>query len=322
MSDRKTSKDTSKPTCSPESAVGQKPSGLPDGQQVDLFGQPVAPAPRSPSQANKKSVQCAKARILCGALDELATQYARTAKTHGLPMPATFGRKPGDLSRTYDLARSLASKLQVLMGSGGSPLYRLRWKCSAMPLSGWIYRLRASALRISGKDFSGWPTPDAGGFAVGADLQTHLKRVEKLKAKKINGNGAGLPLGIVCQMAGWPESESERYQRQETAGREEGDGIERHGGMGDSTGWEERGGREPGKSSGRESEASGSSPWDDFILIPCADGKYRIVPSEPAFFPLAPGVPARVGKLRAYGNSIVPQLAAKFIKMHMDQHLC
>ena len=50
---------------------------------------------------------------------------------------------------------------------------------------------------------AGWPTPDAGAFAVGADLETHLKRVEKLKAKKINGNGAGLPLGIVSQMAGW-----------------------------------------------------------------------------------------------------------------------
>ena len=51
--------------------------------------------------------------------------------------------------------------------------------------------------------FAGWPTPDAGAFAVGADLETHLKRVAKLKAQKINGNGAGLPLGIVSQMAGW-----------------------------------------------------------------------------------------------------------------------
>ena len=39
---------------------------------------------------------------------------------------------------------------------------------------------------------------------MGADLKTHLKRVEKLKAKWKNGNGAGLPLGIVAQMAGWP----------------------------------------------------------------------------------------------------------------------
>jgi DNA (cytosine-5)-methyltransferase 1 len=31
-------------------------------------------------------------------------------------------------------------------------------------------------------------------------------------------------------------------------------------------------------------------------------------------FPLAHGIPARVGKLRAYGNSIVPQVAAAFIE--------
>ena len=56
--------------------------------------------------------------------------------------------------------------------------------------------------------FAGWPTPDASALNVGADLKTHLKRVAKLKAKKINGNGAGLPLGIVSQMAGWPSPQA------------------------------------------------------------------------------------------------------------------
>ena len=161
MSNRKISKDTSKSTCSPESVAGRKGSGLQAGQQTNLFGQSLAPAPHSRLQDTPQSAQAAKADVLCGALDELVTQYARTAKTHGLPMPGTYGRKHGDLSRTYDQARSLANRLQVLMGSGGSPLYRLRWKFSAMPLSGWICRLRASGRRISGKDFSGWPTPNA-----------------------------------------------------------------------------------------------------------------------------------------------------------------
>jgi len=34
--------------------------------------------------------------------------------------------------------------------------------------------------------------------------------------------------------------------------------------------------------------------------------------------PLADGIPARMGKLRAYGNAIVPQLAAEFIRSVMD----
>ena len=42
------------------------------------------------------------------------------------------------------------------------------------------------------------------------------------------------------------------------------------------------------------------------------DGKVR--PVEPGTFPLAYGIPARVGRLRGYGNAIVPQVAAEFIK--------
>jgi DNA (cytosine-5)-methyltransferase 1 len=46
----------------------------------------------------------------------------------------------------------------------------------------------------------------------------------------------------------------------------------------------------------------------------CRDGKTRRIPTEPAFFPLANGIPARVVRLRGYGNAIVPQVAASFIE--------
>jgi DNA (cytosine-5)-methyltransferase 1 len=46
--------------------------------------------------------------------------------------------------------------------------------------------------------------------------------------------------------------------------------------------------------------------------VACSDGKLR--PVEPGIRLLADGVPARVGKLRAYGNAIVPELAAEFIR--------
>jgi len=37
-------------------------------------------------------------------------------------------------------------------------------------------------------------------------------------------------------------------------------------------------------------------------------------PVEPGTLPLADGIANRVGRLRAYGNAIVPQVAAAFIK--------
>jgi DNA (cytosine-5)-methyltransferase 1 len=52
--------------------------------------------------------------------------------------------------------------------------------------------------------------------------------------------------------------------------------------------------------------------WDSFDILPCRDGKARRV--ESGTFPLAYGVPGRVGLLRGYGNAIVPQVAAAFIE--------
>jgi DNA (cytosine-5)-methyltransferase 1 len=56
--------------------------------------------------------------------------------------------------------------------------------------------------------------------------------------------------------------------------------------------------------------------WAGADWIPCRDGKAR--PVEPGTFPLAHGAPARVGRLRAYGNAIVGPLAAEFIGAYLD----
>ncbi|EKQ7212202.1 TPA: DNA cytosine methyltransferase [Citrobacter freundii] len=56
--------------------------------------------------------------------------------------------------------------------------------------------------------------------------------------------------------------------------------------------------------------------WGDADWIKCCDGKFRAV--ESGTFPLANGIPERVGRLRGYGNAIVPQVAAEFIKAFME----
>jgi DNA (cytosine-5)-methyltransferase 1 len=67
----------------------------------------------------------------------------------------------------------------------------------------------------------------------------------------------------------------------------------------------------PTGASGADSR-SASSHWDDAVVIQGLDGKARRI--EPGTFPLADGIPGRVGLLRGYGNAIVPQVAAEFVK--------
>ena len=81
----------------------------------------------------------------------------------------------------------------------------------------------------------------------------------------------------------------------------------------------------PGRGSGREAAAPprhgcppGAENWASARWLECLDGKWRRIPAEPAFFPLAHGLPGRVGRLRAYGNAIVPQVAATFVMQFME----
>lgn len=90
-----------------------------------------------------------------------------------------------------------------------------------------------------------------------------------------------------------------------------------------------------------------TTAWSDFLIIPCRDGKYRRISAQSGDEPLAASVPRdvgplvawlermgfdskgarriikaarrnRVGRLRGYGNAIVPTLAAEFICVVME----
>jgi DNA (cytosine-5)-methyltransferase 1 len=111
------------------------------------------------------------------------------------------------------------------------------------------------------------------------------------------------------------KGQSERYGSERSShssvGNSEHDGSH-EAEIGRSTG--------PGKAeSGMlELERSDSLFWGSSEVIYCRDGKYRPIPTEPALFPLADGIPNRVGILRGAGNAIVPQAAAEIIKAYLS----
>ena len=120
------------------------------------------------------------------------------------------------------------------------------------------------------------------------------------------------------------DSNSQRHDRQhpllqrDQQGRVTQDSIEAPGGglalgLGDSNDARPQG-RVNG--SGQSRGADQRTAWSSGQPVPCRDGKSRRV--EPSIRPLAHGVSNRVGRLRAYGNAIVPQVAAEILRAHLD----
>lgn len=127
----------------------------------------------------------------------------------------------------------------------------------------------------------------------------------------------GLDYSVDCQCPG-PTQDGYDYQERDgilyarRMGDSEQPRLEGHAGYGDHR-------NQPGRlnpDTPRPVATAGRNSWSRFDLIPCADGKARRI--EPGLAPLAHGIPARVVRLRGYGNAIVPQVAAEFVSAFLD----
>ena len=92
------------------------------------------------------------------------------------------------------------------------------------------------------------------------------------------------------------------------------------------------------QSARQERQAATGAGWHDYAIVYCRDGKSRRIPdAQSGILPLAHGIPRdlgrrfpqlarmvasaranRVGRLRAYGNAIVPEVAAAFIRAYLE----
>jgi len=144
------------------------------------------------------------------------------------------------------------------------------------------------------------------------------------------------------------ESNGRDQGRAESDGRDAGAGRDAVG-LGNAEHPRPQGGDRP---RGMEAGGAGAAvvqagPWDDYAVVHCRDNRSRRVPvPESGVFPLAYGIPRdlgyllarlegmgqsaadarrilaaarrnRVGRLRGYGNAIVPQLAAEFVSAYL-----
>jgi len=144
---------------------------------------------------------------------------------------------------------------------------------------------------------------------------------------------AGADLCAAC--VGAPHIRQRLYWVAHAEGRERGLSVQQRGpqqagteprwsceagGLGDTPGkgceWSHTELLPPGQAKGRQ--FGRSDAWSDSVWHHCRDGKARRIPTQPALFPLADGLPGRVGLLRGAGNAIVPQVAAKFIQSVME----
>lgn len=126
---------------------------------------------------------------------------------------------------------------------------------------------------------------DAGGMGHASVGKDHGRELGDMEGKKPSGRRGDHASDASVQYGGLADAERER-------GR----------------GWNREGGH------ASDALARLSEMWDRSKWHYCRDGKTRRIPVEPALFPLAHGVPGRVGLLRGAGNAIVPQVAAAFIR--------
>jgi hypothetical protein len=160
---------------------------------------------------------------LSGLEAALASLSPRRAKELGLLTSGTYGPISTTSSASAVLQSSLESRLQAVLSTLGSTLYKLTWKAWDTPSRRSRFRLRASVPRTSETVRTGWVTPTSRDWKdSGADIKPRSDGSERLDQLPRQANLTGWPtpmagdgpkggpgqngayLTPTAHLAGWP----------------------------------------------------------------------------------------------------------------------
>lgn len=144
---------------------------------------------------------------------------------------------------------------------------------------------------------------ETGGRIGAADPSETAGRREARALADVQGHGRHGRLGLPGHADDTARLEPQRHGTARGVAKPNLDGLE-------GPVWRELHGSSEGVS--EQAGRPGRDPWADADWLWCRDGKAR--PVESGTFPLAHGAPARVGRLRGYGNAINAEAATAFIR--------
>ena len=180
--------DSHNVTSSPGLGCGVTPCASQVGTIPALCGPEAAPASHSVRQARG---QATPTNATCGRSSSSLSEPA----DRQLPLVNRSQVQPSSVRRRSDeLSRRLAERLERVTSEYGSTLYSMTWKPHITPAGRSLSRLVASARRISGNGFIGWPTP-----------QAHDTTGRSKQQKELHGTKHGCACLVrSAELTGWP----------------------------------------------------------------------------------------------------------------------
>ena len=316
MSNRKMSEAIPSAISSLESRAGQLHFAWQDGPTIDPSGPVPVPANHSVPQENGKAK---KTNGTCG------------RRSSGSSKPVSPQSSSASKSHHPTLSERLAEALKARLLSG-SMEYSMTWKEHRTPAGRQIFRLRASARRISDSGCTGephgWPSPKA--TEPGDSVETWESRRDR-HGSHSSGGPMGMPLAVAVLMTGWPTATVQDSIRQPAIGATTPNITLNHAANlvgwntpratdGSNGGPNQAGGALPAdaamvsgwatpttrdhKDGVRERDrelfvgATGMGHWSDYDIVQCRDGKARRIPTQSGFFAVVDGLSAGMDGVR------------------------